>query len=192
MSVRVMRVILAAGMLLSTAAMAQAAGPVAEACRPDIQQFCAGLDRGQIAQCLKDHARQLSSGCVAAVKVQRAQKAAGAAPAALPYAPAAGAPVPAAAAGALPYSPAPAAGGYPPPAGGAPGPAAGARPGAMAAMEVCRPDLAAVCPGVQPGGGRIAQCLRANFRVLSPPCKQALLAMWAGQGAPASPPGPNY
>jgi hypothetical protein len=44
-------------------------------------------------------------------------------------------------------------------------------------MQACRSDLQRLCPGVQPGGGRIAQCARENFRNLSNGCSQALMAV---------------
>lgn len=43
-------------------------------------------------------------------------------------------------------------------------------------VDACRGDAARVCPGVQPGNGRIAACLRANMLQLSGPCINALWA----------------
>ena len=40
--------------------------------------------------------------------------------------------------------------------------------------EACRGDVGQYCQGVQPGGGRIAQCLRSNKDKLSDACKSAL------------------
>lgn len=40
--------------------------------------------------------------------------------------------------------------------------------------DACKADLEALCPGVTPGGGRIAACLKANRRALSPECKEAI------------------
>jgi hypothetical protein len=37
--------------------------------------------------------------------------------------------------------------------------------------QACEDDIMTFCPGVQPGGGRIAQCLKANKAELSFECK---------------------
>jgi hypothetical protein len=47
-------------------------------------------------------------------------------------------------------------------------------PAAQTWRAACGADLAQFCGEVQPGGGRIRECLRQNFRQLSPGCKQAL------------------
>src|ERR1700752_2813181 len=39
--------------------------------------------------------------------------------------------------------------------------------------EACEDDIMVFCPGVKPGGGRIAQCLKANKAWLSLECKSA-------------------
>lgn len=44
-------------------------------------------------------------------------------------------------------------------------------PGVAAA---CKADMEAMCPGITPGGGRIAACLKENRRQLSPGCKEAI------------------
>lgn len=47
----------------------------------------------------------------------------------------------------------------------------------MQAVRVaCEADVRATCPGVQPGGGRILQCIKANPDKISKPCKDALVA----------------
>jgi hypothetical protein len=38
----------------------------------------------------------------------------------------------------------------------------------------CRADVAALCPGIEPGGGRIALCLRDNRERVGPTCRDAL------------------
>jgi len=43
-----------------------------------------------------------------------------------------------------------------------------------AAMRVCRGDAQKLCPDVQPGGGRIAACLRENESKLSSGCQAQL------------------
>ena len=53
-------------------------------------------------------------------------------------------------------------------------PAATAPDGAVAAA--CRQDVEKLCPGVQPGEGRIAACLREKRKEISDPCKSALKA----------------
>lgn len=45
---------------------------------------------------------------------------------------------------------------------------------AGAVVEACKADVEKLCPGVQPGEGRIAQCLRGKHRQLSDGCKTAL------------------
>ena len=79
-------------------------------------------------------------------------------------------------------------GGTAPAAGGAP--AAAAVPAAAPTVIVLRPmrpreellvlrsacgaDVRSICGGVQPGGGRIVQCLATNAAQLSPACKDVL------------------
>ncbi len=41
-------------------------------------------------------------------------------------------------------------------------------------QKACEDDIMTYCEGVQPGGGRIAQCLKANAAKLSPQCKSSL------------------
>ena len=45
-----------------------------------------------------------------------------------------------------------------------------------AAREACKVDVASLCSGVQPGGGRIRECLKANRDKLSDGCKSAIAA----------------
>jgi len=82
--------------------------------------------------------------------------------------------------------------------GGATAPAAGAAPAGAAAAaappapavivlrpmrpreellvlrSACGADVRSICGGVQPGGGRIVQCLATNAAQLSPACKDVL------------------
>ena len=71
------------------------------------------------------------------------------------------------------YVPPGAAGGSPP-AGSSSNPAA-------AAGQACLQDIGKYCAAVQPGGGRIAQCLMAHGRQLSPGCVSALKAAGAAR-----------
>jgi hypothetical protein len=45
-----------------------------------------------------------------------------------------------------------------------------------AVWEACKADITALCQGVQPGGGRIKECLKANRDKLSDGCKSAIAA----------------
>jgi len=47
--------------------------------------------------------------------------------------------------------------------------------------QACRDDVKQLCGGVQPGGGRLKQCLKDNAAKLSDGCKQALLAARAAK-----------
>jgi Cysteine rich repeat len=59
-------------------------------------------------------------------------------------------------------------------------------PGAFAqqaaAMKYCKADFERLCPGVQPGGGRIIGCLKAHKEEVSIGCGKALQAMKAKMG----------
>lgn len=50
-----------------------------------------------------------------------------------------------------------------------------------AARQACAGDLARHCAGIEPGGGRIAACLRRNAPSLSEGCRSALIAARAGR-----------
>ena len=58
---------------------------------------------------------------------------------------------------------------------------ASAAPNAFAqraeAMKYCKADFERLCPGVQPGGGRIIGCLKAHKEEISIGCGKALQAM---------------
>jgi len=75
--------------------------------------------------------------------------------------------------------------------------AASAAANAPTVREACKADVAALCQGVQPGGGRIRECIRANKDKLSQACKAAIAARRAARAAqqgqsqaPATPPSP--
>jgi hypothetical protein len=63
---------------------------------------------------------------------------------------------------------------------------ASAAPSALAqqaaAMKYCKADFERLCPGVQPGGGRIIGCLKAHKEEVSIGCGKALQAMKAKMG----------
>ena len=50
-----------------------ATGPVAEACKKDMETLCPGVQPGdgRVAACMKEHRRKLSDDCKAALKAQR-------------------------------------------------------------------------------------------------------------------------
>ena len=50
------------------------------------------------------------------------------------------------------------------------------------AMALCKADVARLCPGVEPGGGRIVGCLKAHKMEMSVGCAQALKTMKAQMG----------
>ncbi|SON57482.1 hypothetical protein HDIA_3941 [Hartmannibacter diazotrophicus] len=51
----------------------------------------------------------------------------------------------------------------------------------MAVRNACEADIRRVCAGVQPGGGRILQCVQANAEQISLPCKETLAEIRAQQ-----------
>ena len=51
-----------------------------------------------------------------------------------------------------------------------------------AAMKYCKADVARLCPGLQPGGGRIIGCLKAHKEEISIGCGKALQAMKGKMG----------
>lgn len=138
---------------------------VRSACRSDYPKVCAGVPTGgaPALQCLEKNKAKLSAGCEKAVSAASGGGAAAAAPAA----------------GAAPAA-----------AGAAPaGTAATVAPAAPAVIvlrpmrpreellvlrSACGADVRSICGGVQPGGGRIVQCLATNAAQLSPACKDVL------------------
>jgi len=51
-----------------------------------------------------------------------------------------------------------------------------------AVMKYCRADAERLCPGVKPGGGRIAHCLKAHEMDISIGCGKALQKIKAEMG----------
>src|SRR5271170_2656211 len=76
----------------------------------------------------------------------------------------------------------------PPMQGGRPPRGGGGGGGLRAA---CGPDIARLCRGVPPGGGRIVQCLMSRRGGLSPMCNAQLASMGPGGGGGGMPP-PGY
>jgi hypothetical protein len=146
-------------------------------------------------ECLKRNAAKVSPSCKAALDAVGPPPTESAAPAPAPAKPA-----PAAAA---PPPPPPAAAAPPPPPATAEPPAAAAEPAAPpapgpAAVEgkkppsprvaavraACRSDFGVHCPGVKPGSSAALRCLQANAAALSPPCRNAVMAMGEGDAPP--------
>ena len=133
---------------------------IRSACRSDYPKVCAGVPTGgaPALQCLEKNKAKLSAGCEKAVSAASGGGAATAAPAA----------------------------GAAPAAAGAPATAAPAAPTVMVLRPMrpreelfvlrsaCAADVRSICGGVQPGGGRIVQCLATNAAQLSPACKDVL------------------
>ncbi|WP_246669051.1 cysteine rich repeat-containing protein [Ancylobacter sp. TS-1] len=51
----------------------------------------------------------------------------------------------------------------------------------QALRTACEADIRSVCAGIQPGGGRLLQCIRANPDKISQGCKDALASAKAAQ-----------
>jgi hypothetical protein len=55
-----------------------------------------------------------------------------------------------------------------------PATSAAAGQGASALRSACAADIEKLCPGIQPGGGRIVQCLKQHKTEVSDACKEAI------------------
>jgi hypothetical protein len=135
---------------------------IRSACRSDYQRVCAGVPTGgaPALQCLEKNKSKVSAGCATAVSAATGGAAA----------PAAGGAPAADTAAAPPGAAAPAA---------APAPALVLRPmrpreELLVLRSACGGDVRSLCGGVQPGGGRIVQCLATQAVSLSPACKEVL------------------
>ena len=49
-------------------------------------------------------------------------------------------------------------------------------------MKYCKPDAERLCPGVEPGGGRIVKCLKAHKMEVSVGCAKTLQGIKAEMG----------
>jgi hypothetical protein len=129
------------------------AGAIRSACRSDYPKVCAGVPTGgvQALQCLEKNKSKVSAAC------QKAVAGAG------------GGAVTPATGGAAAADTAPAA---------ASPPTLVLRPmlprEELFVLRSCGPDARALCAGVQPGGGRIMQCLAVQSGSLSPACRSVL------------------
>jgi hypothetical protein len=134
---------------------------IRSACRSDYPKVCAGVPTGgaQALQCLEENKASVSPACQNAVAAAGTAAPAGSAPAQE----AATSPAAPSAAPAAPSAPA----------------VIVLRP--MRPREVlfvmrsaCGTDVRTLCAGVDPGGGRILQCLTSNASSLSPECRSVL------------------
>ncbi|TWB88036.1 hypothetical protein FBZ93_11925 [Bradyrhizobium macuxiense] len=124
---------------------------IRSACRSDYPKVCAGVPTGgaPALQCLEKNKAKLSPACEKAVA---AAGGGGAAPAEG----AATAAAPAAAPAVIMLRP------------------LRPREELFVLRSACGADVRSVCGGVQPGGGRIVQCLATNAGSLSPACREVL------------------
>jgi len=129
---------------------------VKSACRADYPKVCARVPPGgaPALECLEKNKARVSAACAKAVSAAAGGGTAAAAPAAGAAAPAAAAPAAAPAAIVLrPLRP---------------------REELFIVRSACGADIRTLCAGVQPGGGRIVQCVASNAASLSPACKDVL------------------
>jgi hypothetical protein len=138
---------------------AQAAA-IRSACRSDYQKVCAGVPTGgSAALCLEQNKSKVSAPCQQAIGAAGGDAATAAAGGAATAAPATAAP-----AGAPAAAPAPA----------LVLPPLRPREEIFVLRSTCGGDVRSLCGGVQPGGGRIVQCLATKAASLSPACKEVL------------------
>ena len=64
-------------------------------------------------------------------------------------------------------------------------------PGNSGPRAACKADVDKLCPGVQPGGGRIIACLQQNDAQVSAACKDALAKAREKRGTPGAPGSPT-
>lgn len=129
---------------------------VKSACRADYPKVCASVPPGgaPALACLEKNKAKVSAACAKAVTASAGGGGATAAPAAA-AAPVAGA-APAAAPAAIVLRP------------------LRPREELFIVRSACGADIRSLCAGVQPGSGRIVQCIASNAASLSPGCKDVL------------------
>jgi hypothetical protein len=128
---------------------------VRSACRSDYPKVCSGVATGGTAlQCLEKNKAKVSAGCATAIAAATGGGAEAPAAGAAPAAAGAAAAAPATTVIVLrPMRP---------------------REELFVLRSACGADVRSICGGVQPGGGRIVQCLATNAARLSPACKEVL------------------
>ena len=60
------------------------------------------------------------------------------------------------------------------------------QPSSSGPRAACKADVEKFCPGVQPGGGRIAACLKQNEAQVSTGCKNAVAKARQSKAPPGS------
>jgi hypothetical protein len=207
------RALTATGIVVGSVLGAAAQQPTPEqisairaSCRSDFMAHCTGVTPGtrEALECLKHNAAKVSPSCRTALDAVGPPPGESTAPARTKPTPAPAAEAPPAAHEApAPAPPPPAEAGQSPAPEGEPGPPPGPpseghehhhSPQAAAIRAACRSDFGVHCPGVRPGGSAALRCLQANAAALSPPCREAVMAMGEGgappEGAGAAPPPP--
>ncbi|MGY3559191.1 chemotaxis protein histidine kinase CheA [Bradyrhizobium sp. USDA 4463] len=135
---------------------------VKSACRADYPKVCASVPPGgaPALECLERNKAKVSPACEKAVAAV-----AGGSAAATTAAPATGAAAPAAAPAAIVLRP------------------LRPREELFVIRSACGADIRSLCAGVQPGGGRVVQCIAGNAASLSPACKDVLAHIRGAIGA---------
>src|SRR5262249_25901493 len=128
------------------------------ACRADYPKVCASVPPGgaPAIECLEKNKAKVSAACAKAVAAVAGGGAAATAAPAAGAAPAAAGAAPAAAPAVIVLGP------------------LRPREELFIIRSACGADIRSLCAGVQPGGGRIVQCVASNAASLSPACKDVL------------------
>jgi hypothetical protein len=128
---------------------------VRSACRTDYPKVCSGVvTGGTVLDCLEKNKAKVSAGCATAIAAATGGGAEAPAAGAAPAAAGAAAAAPATTVIVLrPMRP---------------------REELFVLRSACGADVRTICGGVQPGGGRIVQCLATNAAQISPACREVL------------------